>query len=111
MPLDFELLKLFSGFVSIIGGTVGRRRPFSSNIKTKKPQDHKWGGMPNRCWSLFPDWSVEPWLDYTRRKTRVAETAISNAKLSEQTLRIVTDISRTLESPEDVRASFWLRII
>ncbi len=109
MPLDFELLKTILGFVSIIGGTVSGVAALLVEYKDKETgKITKWGRYALiGVGASFLIGASNLWLDYTQKKNESRETANKQREASEQTLRIVTDISRTLNPLKDVRASFW----
>jgi hypothetical protein len=108
MSLDFELFKTVLGFMSIVGGTISGVAALLVEYKDKNTgKVTKWGRYALIGVGVsFLIGASNLWLDYTQKKRESREAANKSREAAEQTLRIVNDISRTLNPLKEVRATF-----
>jgi hypothetical protein len=110
MSLDFELLKAVLGIFSIVGGTVSGIAALLVDYRDKKTgKITKWGRYALLgVGGAFLIGTSNLWLDYTQKTREAREAANKSREAAEKTLRIVTDIGRTLSPLKDVQASYCL---
>lgn len=109
MSVDLELLKTILGFVSVFGATVSGVAALLVDYRDKTTgKITKWGRYALLGLGLsFLIGGSNLFLDYTQKEDETRDAVNRAREASEQTLRIVTDIDRTLNPLKDVRATFW----
>jgi hypothetical protein len=108
MTFDLELLKTLLGLFSIIGATASGVAALVVDYKDKETgKITKWGryALSGLAISLLIGVS-NLWIDYTEKSRATTNAAEESRANSEKTLKILTDISRTLNPFKDVRVDF-----
>jgi len=108
VTFDLEFLRTLLGFFSIIGATVSGIAALFVDLKDKKTgRITKWGRYA--VFGLAISFLIgvsNLWIDYTEKARTTKNAAEETRANSEKTLRLLTDISRTLNPFKDVRVTF-----
>jgi hypothetical protein len=108
MLSDFDLVKTILGLLSIVGATASGIAALLVDFRDKATgKITKWGRYAVLgVGTSFLIGASNLWVDYTQKKLEARETANKSREAAQQTLRIVTDINRSLNLLKDVRASY-----
>lgn len=109
MLFDFELLRTVFGLLTIVVGTASGIAALLVDYRDKQTgQITKWGRYAILgIGASFVIGAINLWVDYTQKQLQTREAANRAREASEASLRILTDVTRTLNPLKDVRATYW----